>query len=146
MRSVRFTAVWAAFCLLPVLFLGCGGGGGKDLGPTGEVEGTVTLDGEPLAEGSVALYDQNSGNTGGGELGPGGKFKFTVPVPVGTYQVSFQPPDAPPPEDADADELANANATIPEGYQSGETSEIVADVKEGPNTFTFELMKAGPKG
>ena len=148
MRNVRFTSVRSAFCLLCLLsvgILGCGGGG-KDIGPTGEVEGTVTMDGEPLAIGSVALYDESTGNTGGGELGPGGTFKFTVPVPVGTYQVSFQPPDAPPPEDKASDELATSDSSIPEDYQSGETSEIVAEVKEGPNSFTFELLKSGPKG
>lgn len=145
MRSVRFIAVCTVLCLFSVVLVGCGSGG-KEIGPTGEVEGTVTMDGEPLAQGSVALYDQSTGNTGGGELGSGGKFKFTVPVPVGTYQVSFQPPDAPPPEDEAADELATSDTTIPEDYQSGETSEIVAEVKEGPNTFTFELVKSGPNG
>jgi len=144
MRSVRFTAVWSAFCVLSVVLLGCGGG--TEIGPTGEVEGTVTLDGEPLSEGSVAFYDQSTGNTGGGELGSGGKFICTVPVPVGTYQVSFQPQDAPAPGDVEADKLATANDKIHDLYRSGETSEIVADVKEGPNTFTFELKKAGPKG
>jgi len=128
-----------------VLLLGCGGGG-KEIGPTGEVEGTVTLDGEPLTEGAVALYDKNTGNTGGGELGPGGKFKFTIPVPVGTYQVSFPLPDAPPPDDPAADELANAGGDVHELYRAGETSEIVAEVKEGTNSFTFELTKAGPRG
>ena len=94
----------------------------------------------------MALYDQSTGNTGGGELGSGGKFQFTVPVPVGTYQVSFQPADAPPPGDQKVDKLATANGTIHEGYQSGETSEIEAVVNEGMNSFSFELKKAGPKG
>ncbi|MEO2016917.1 MAG: hypothetical protein ABGZ53_21375 [Fuerstiella sp.] len=146
MRSARFFTVWPAFCLLPVLLLGCGGGGGKEIGPTGEVEGTVTLDGEPFSEGSVAFYDNSTGNTGGAELGSGGKFVCTVPVPVGSYQVSFLPLDELAPGDQEADELALENDKVHDLYRSGETSEIAAEVKEGPNTFTFELKKAGPQG
>jgi hypothetical protein len=124
--------------------MGCGGGGGKEIGPTGEVEGTVKLDGEPLTEGSVAFYQESTGNTGGGELGPGGKFKFDIPTPVGGYRVSFQPPDPPQPDDEESGKLASVESNIPAGYQMGETSGEFAEVKEGPNTFTFELSKSGP--
>ena len=145
MRSVRFTAVWSACCLLSVVLLGCGGGG-KEIGPTGEVEGTVTLEGEPLSEGSVVFYNKSTGNTGGAELGSGGKFMCAVPVPVGTYQVSFLPSVDLAPGDQEADKQAVENDTIHDLYRSGETSEIAAEVKEGPNTLTFDLKKAGPRG
>lgn len=141
-RSVRFSRSWSAFCLLSCLLLGCGGG--NDIGPSGEVEGTVTLDGEPLSEGSVAFYQASTGNTGGADLGPVGKFKFDVPIPVGSYQVSFQPAAPPQPDDAESDRLANEKSNIPVGYQMGETSQITAEIKEGPNTFTFELTNPGP--
>jgi hypothetical protein len=144
-RSARFSRSWLAFCLSSGLLLGCGGGGGgREIGPTGEVEGTVILDGEPLTEGSVAFYQVSTGNTGGGELGPNGEFKFDGPTPVGNYQVSFQPPDAPQPDDEESGKLANVESSIPAGYQMGETSDITAEVKEGPNTFAFELTKPGP--
>ncbi|MEZ6132200.1 MAG: hypothetical protein R3C59_26365 [Planctomycetaceae bacterium] len=143
MRCARITFVLPTFCLLLVLLPGCGGGG-KEIGPTGEVEGKVTLDGEPFAVGSVALYDKTTGNTGGGELSPGGTFKFAVPVPVGTYQVSFPMPEAPPPDDPAVDAAANKNTELHQSYRNGETSGIVAEVKEGPNSFTFELKKTGP--
>lgn len=143
-RSARFSRSWSAFCLLSCLLLGGCGGGGKDVGPTGEVEGTVTLGGEPLTEGSVAFYQESTGNTGGAELGPGGKFKFDAPTPVGRYLVSFQPPAPPQPDNAESDRLANLESNIPAGYQTGQTSEITAEIKEGPNSFTFELLKTGP--
>lgn len=136
--------VCPALCLLFSLLPGCGGSGGKDVGPTGEVEGTVTLDGDPLTDGSVAFYDESTGNSGGGELGPGGTFKFDVPIPVGSYLVSFQPPPPPQPDDKDSGMLARVESNIPAGYQAGETSNVIAEVKEGPNTFTFELKKSGP--
>jgi len=138
-----FRAVWPAFCLLPFLSVGCGGG--ADIGPTGEVEGTVTMAGEPLTAGSVAFYQPETGESGGAELDAAGKFKLETPIAVGTYQVSFQPPDAPQPDDEASGKMATENAKmIPEGYQAGDTSDISATVKEGPNTFTFELSKQGP--
>lgn len=139
----RMIGVCLGTVTLPLMMVGCGGG--PDVGPTGEVEGKVLVDGQPLTEGSVSLYDKTTGNTGGGEVGADGTFKFTVPVPVGKYQVAVLPPDAPAPDDPQADMAANQNAMIHDLYRSGETSEIVADVKEGPNSFTFELKKSGPR-
>lgn len=101
------------------------------------------MDGEPFSEGTLAFYDKATGNTGGGELGSGGTFKFAVPVPVGTYQVSFAQPPAAAPDDPTADAEAN-KSTIHDGYCNGDTSGLVAEVKEGTNTFTFELKKTGP--
>jgi len=143
-RFATIKFVWLGLLVLPAFHLGCGGGDEKDLGPTGEVEGTVTLDGQPLTEGSVAFYQESSGQTGGAQLGAEGKFKFATPIPVGEYQVSFQPPPLEAPDDPEAAKLASAPSTIPEGYHLGSTSKIKADVKEGPNTFSFELKKRGP--
>lgn len=123
--------------------IGCGDG--VTVGPTGEVEGSVTLDGQPLTEGAVSLYDPSTGNSGGGELDAEGKFKFTQPVPVGKYRVSILPPEAPAPDDAMADMEATRNTTIHPLYQNGDTSELTANVTEGQNTYTFALTKGGPR-
>jgi len=142
MRNAKFTAIATAFCLLPLTHLGCGGGG-KDIGPTGTVEGTVTLGGKPLTKGSIVFYDKGTGNSGGADLEADGKFKFTTPIPVGTYAVSFPAAamSAPPPDDPEADKLANQGSGVPVKYQDGNTSGITAEVKEQdePNTYTFEL-------
>ena len=53
-------------------------------------------------------------------LGAGGKCICTVPVAVGTYQVSFLPPDAPAPGDVEADKLANANDKVHDLYHPSE--------------------------
>lgn len=146
MRTARYTAASLAICLIPLVTSGCGGGGGgREIGPTGEVEGSVTVDGEPLTQGSVSLYDPSTGNSGGGDLGPDGKFKFTAPVPVGKYDVSFLLPEAPPPDDPEADKLANESNLIHELYRSGDTSRMSAEVKEGLNRYTFDLKKNGPR-
>ncbi len=128
-----------------LLAIGCGGDG-KTEGPTGEVEGTVTVDGKPLTEGSVSFYQPETGESGGAELGAGGKFKLESPLPVGKYQVAFQPPDPPQPDDEASGKLASKITDIHVGYQDGSTSEIVAEVKEGSNPFTFKLSKKGPTG
>ncbi|MCA9051127.1 MAG: hypothetical protein KDA89_20465 [Planctomycetaceae bacterium] len=139
--------IWSAVPLLVCgLMAGCGGGGSKDLGPTGKVDGAVTLDGNPLSAGSVAFYQSDTGQSGGGQIGADGKFKFDYPVPIGKYQVSFQPPAPPTPDELEPGKAIEQSTDIAPAYQDGSTSGITADVKEGPNSFTFELTKRGPQG
>ena len=131
--------------LSSLLLAGCGGSDEKEEGPTGNVEGTVTMDGEPFTEGSVSFYNPDTGESGGGELGADGKFKLDSPIPVGKYQVSFLPPEPPQPDDeASAKKADELSKLIPEAYQDGNTSGFAEDVKEGPNSFEFKLSKTGP--
>ena len=127
--------------LYSLIVMGCGDG--QTQSPTGEVEGTVTLDGEPLTEGGVSFYHSETGGTGGAELGAGGKFKLDLPLPVGEYQVSFVPPQPPQPDDEASGKKAN-DTSIHDRYRDGSTSGIVKEIKEGPNNFTLELTKEGP--
>lgn len=146
MLTTRLYRACLAGCLSSLLVMGCGGDG-KTKGPTGEVEGTVTMDGKPLTEGSITFYVVETGASVGAELGAGGKFKFDDPVPVGEYQVAFHPAEIPQPDHATSEKLARVSAktTIPVAYQDESTSGIVADVKEGTNPpFEFKLLKKGP--
>jgi hypothetical protein len=146
-RSTRF--YWACFapCFL-LLLIGCGGGSGGPEGPLGAVEGTVTLDDQPLTEGYIAFYLEETAGSAGAELDAEGKFKFADPIPVGTYQVFFTPPELPMPNDEASGKLASQESNIHFGYQDGESSGFVAEVteKEGGNKFEFALTKAGPGG
>lgn len=142
MRSTRVSWACLAVCVSSLLAMGCDGGPEK--GPTGEVEGTVTMDGQPLTEGGVSFYHPETGGSGGAGLDASGKFKFESPVAVGTYQVSFQPPEPPPPDDVASGQLPSANDTFPDAYQDESRSGIVAEVKQGPNSFEFKLTKSGP--
>ena len=142
--TTRVYRVCLVGCLFSLLVMGCGDGNTK--GPTGEVEGTVTLDGKPLTEGAVSFYHPESAESGGADLGDGGKFKLESPLPVGKYQVAFLPPEPPQPDDEASGKKASLNTGIHDGYQDGSTSGIVKEVKEGPNNFTFKLTKEGPSG
>jgi hypothetical protein len=84
---------------------GCGGGGATDDRPRQEVSGTVTLDGQPLAAGSIQFQPSTAqdGVVAGALIADG---KYSIPrdqglVP-GTYSVSISsvgssaPPPGPP--------------------------------------------------
>jgi hypothetical protein len=88
-----------------VAVAGCGGGGAADDRPRQEVSGTVTLDGRPLASGSIQFQPSSAqeGVVAGALITDG---KYSIPrdqglVP-GTYSVSISsvesssPPPGPP--------------------------------------------------
>jgi hypothetical protein len=145
MPSIRttcglFVAVSAALALP-----GCGGGGGDNL-PRQGVSGTVTLNAQPLAQGTIQFtpLSQEQGTLAGGEIKDG---KFTIdreagPVPGGykvmifssggasTASTDAMPGMAPPPP----------KELIPPQYNA--TTSLNVEVKaEGPNTFDFPLKK-----
>jgi hypothetical protein len=128
--------------VLSLLTTGCGSGNNQE-GPTGEVEGTVTLNGEPLAGGGISFYDAETGNSVGGAI-VNGTFKFSESVPAGEYLVAVQPPPPPQPDDQASGELASVVDVIPDGYKDGSTSGLVATVVEGPNSLDFKLSEDGP--
>jgi hypothetical protein len=139
--SLKFSQFGISTLLLCLLTIGCGGG--DEQVPVGEVEGTVTVNDEPLADGSISFYDAATGNSAGGAI-VNGKFKFTEPVPAGTYKVAIRPPDAPQPDDEESGKLASAAHIIPDGYRDDSTSGLVATIAEGPNSLEFELSEDGP--
>lgn len=128
--------------LFAVLAIGCGTGNVDE--PTGEVEGVVTLNGQPLPEGGVSFYDETTGNSAGGPI-ENGKFVIADPVKAGNYKVAIHPPEPAQPDDEAAGEQATADAAlIPDGYQDESASGFTATVVEGPNSFEFALSGEGP--
>jgi len=138
LKSSQFGIATLVLCLLAI---GCGSG--EEQVPVGEVEGTVTMNDEPLAEGGISFYNAETGDSAGGAI-VNGAFKFTESVPSGEYQVAIQPPAPPQPDDRASGELASAGDIIPDGYRDGSTSGLVATVAEGPNSFDFKLSEDGP--
>ena len=142
MMTRFFCRACLTLCVSTLLLVGCSNRGSK--GPTGEVEGSVTIDGKPLLEGSVVFSNPTTGATDAAKL-DSGKFKIQAPLQVGKYQVSFEPPAPPQPTDAASGKKARSATAIPAGYHAAGTTDQVADVKEGPNQFVFRLTKKGPK-
>ena len=159
MRFVLFS-----LCACATVFLtGCNGDSSAPQGPQSQVSGTVTNDGKHVTLNSlVVFYNKDKGLTLTGTLDSLGKYSLTagdpkIGVPAGRYEVSISPPvpavvevnpagadyqkmmqaggDAAPPAPS------NAAPDIPEKFRDAKTSGLVFEVKEGPNTYDFDLTK-----
>ena len=108
-------------CLFLALSLvGCGGS------RTSPVEGTVTLDGKPLAKASVQFVPQGRGHDATGETDNGGHFAMSTFQPrdgvvPGTYKVVISQPLAAPDtaQYATAEEAMAAAAKAPAKKATG---------------------------
>jgi len=128
-------------CALAAPCPGCGRPGP----PTGEVAGKVTFRGAPVEEGTVTLYNAETGFTAEASLGAGGTFGGQGPwqaVPVGTYRVTVTPPmylDSSDPKTPPV-MMEKKVRNIPELYRRDGTTPLTAEVKEGKNELTFDLV------
>ena len=75
--------LWRPWCLLALVCLGCGSGSRQ------AIEGTVTLDGQPLANGEITFIPEEGtkGPTAGAEIVDG---KFAIPTARGTFAGKFR--------------------------------------------------------
>jgi hypothetical protein len=81
----------AAYCVLFVAFVGCGG---SKLSP---VEGVVLLDGKPVVGATVQFVPQGAGRDATAETDESGRFSMSTNQPrdgmvPGTYKVVISPP------------------------------------------------------
>jgi hypothetical protein len=113
--------------------------------PVGKVEGKVTLDGKPLAAGSILFNDQ-AGNAVRANLSPDGSYKVVTfdkaGLPPGSYRVAISPTVVGSGETPLAGKpLPEAPANlIPARYSDFKTSGLTAAVKAGANPpFEFAL-------
>lgn len=118
--------------------LGCGGGGPK-MPPTFPVSGTVSLDGKPLAEGSI-VFDSTDGKTTASSGGiKDGKFEFRSTAGEKIVRINS-------PKVTDAkDEYGSQISVELVGQEFHRKSTLKATVKEGDNKdLKFEVR--GPSG
>lgn len=131
------------------MLCGCGGG---DKGPErGEVEGVVTLDGQPLA-GAVVMFapqaspGKESGSTSVGVTDSAGKYTLSYSgdktgAVIGTHLVRITTGRI-----ADEDEGTPAvPEKVPVQYNSGAAAnpDMKREVKAGRNELNFELKSEG---
>jgi hypothetical protein len=156
---------WTVALVVGALILaGCGSGGYS--GPTGTVSGTVTLNGDPVPQGSTVVFLSDAGHTASGQIGAGGSYSLSVvgksgkcsAVPVASYKVFVTPPakgggvmsedseeyaammeSSASGEEQPAGESAAEEEVIPAKFQSAATSDLVFEVKKGPNTIDVTL-------
>lgn len=116
---------------------GCGGGNGP---PLGNVSGTVTLDGKPLADVEVCFAPAR-GRASIGRTDGSGRYALTFVgktkgALVGAHRVSVNWPLGDPEDDA-REQKAGSRPPIPDRYSRQST--LTADVRGGSNTFDFAL-------
>jgi hypothetical protein len=129
--------------------VGCGSGGYH--GPTGAVTGRVTLDGQPIPQGSVVSFVSEAGFTATATVSSNGSYQLQTAgnpeIPVSTYKVSIAPPaQAMSETDYDkymsgegGDATETPSEVIPPKYADPATSGLSFDVEQGANTIDIEL-------
>lgn len=137
MMKVRNVGSWLAAALLLVALVGCGR---SDLGT---VTGTITLDGEPLADALVMFTPITGGRPAAGRTDSQGNYELvhdrnSQGAVFGEHVV----------EVSTGDELANDDDTvtvipekIPAKYNLD--SELRATIEAGENVFDFDLKAEG---
>lgn len=140
--------VVAVTCAALLISAGCGGGGGK-----ADVTGRVTVDGQPVPEGTLVTFSPAAGSGDGLEVASGrvdGQGNYTLysgiqgeaGVAPGKYKVHLTPA---PDEDAsymDANRGGTPQAdlgVIPKEYSSAATTPQEVDVEVGKNTIDIAI-------
>jgi len=142
MNHMKDAGLLCALALVTLFIAGCGGGSDVDLA---QVEGTVTLDGKPLA--GVNLEFTPAGESGGspsyssGPTDANGHYKlmYTFDKPgamVGKHTVRITTA-APEGEDDEEDDETVIEEKLPARYNA--KTELTADVQPGSNTIDFDL-------
>ena len=100
------------------------------------VEGTVTLDGAPLAEGTINFGPMagSHGTATGAKITDG---KYSARASAGEMVVTVRSQKRETVQDPDHGEMITATEIIPEKYN--QQSELKATIQPGKNTFDFDL-------
>lgn len=135
----RRIALAACLLLATSLFAGCRGE------VLGQVDGRVTLAGEPVRQGYVIFGNQAKGVHIMAEIGDDGTYQVAMAkgygLPLGEYHVYLSPPvpDVPfgpakePPRPSEV-------AKFPEKYLQADSSELKLTVESGTNRFDIDMQ------
>jgi hypothetical protein len=141
MNVKRLVSRFSLLVPLSISVLATGCGGVKPLPVTGK----VTLDGKPLAKGTISFHpDKSKGNTlNSPAVGNIENGEFSVAagkdkgVPAGWYKVEIRSSVPINPKD----EYSEHKSVISEKYADPATSGLTAEVKEGAASFDFTVTK-----
>jgi hypothetical protein len=131
-RSERF---WAGGVLVALLALaGCAAN-------TGQVSGTVKVDGEPVETGSILFVPADGkGSTAGGKIEKG---QYSVKVPLGSMKVAISAPRVVGKKKlyptADSREVTLTKESLPERYSDEKQTELKLEVVAGKNPKDWDL-------
>lgn len=149
----RYRGAMLAINVWVVSLAVCGCGSGDDRPELGQVTGTITMDGKPLA-GTVVVFSPDNGRPARGKTDAEGKYELTYigqtrGAKIGHHRVEIAPNE----EGEDESEIEAATAgestttpttpvkprknSVPARYNVN--SVLEADVKAGENQFDFKL-------
>jgi hypothetical protein len=112
------------------LTLGCTAGDGA-----ADVNGEVTLDGQPLTDGVIHFFPADGQSRTASTFIRAGKFQARIPLGQHRVEISsVQPRPLRPGQDADS---ATGGEIVPAKYNT--KTGLMAEVKKGGNTLRFEL-------
>ena len=140
MKVVKSNCLLIAFSAAALL-VGCGGGGDSDMPELGTVNGTVTLNGQPV-EGATIEFVPEKGRPSVGETDSSGKYVLSYKqgvdgAVIGKHSVSIRTYRAGASSEGDGPSVEGRPETIPEAYNDKTTLSV--DVAAGDNTHDFAL-------
>ncbi len=112
------------------------------------VNGTITIDDKPLPEGKnitgeVMLYPVGGGAAAYGTIGAGGQYVVqtggTQGLEPGEYKVTVRVVEVAPEPPGGYQNAPGQKVISPPRYQDREKSELIVDVKAGPNRIDLNL-------
>ncbi len=142
-KNMRSSLYVVVVCLCSISLLGCGNRSKKE---TAAVSGTVTYEGNPVAEGIVQFVPTGEGYLVEGQLDSEGAYRLISQdggVPLGEYRVQVLPPTVriPDSENGPGGEGFKKVDNIPNKYRSSETSGLQLKVEKGSQTFDISMTK-----
>ncbi len=132
LKSIRM----CVFAVSLTILFGCGG----DSKPASSLKGKVTYKTEPVAEAQVQFRSPATGAVGVGTSDASGNYRIEFPLPVGKYDVTVTPFEAPPPAPLPAGYKPKDNPKIPKKYRTASTSGLTLDTKAGSQEFNIEMV------
>lgn len=139
MRCLVVTACSFLVSCAVILGSGCG----KQGAPLGTVRGTVTFDGDPLANARV-VFRPAEGRTSVGTTDQDGRYALSLSPTrkgalVGEHSVAitWEPPDLKDADQRSPADLKTPSIMLPARYNSQTT--LSANVKPGENSIDFDL-------
>jgi hypothetical protein len=143
------------FLSLLVLLAACVGCG-EALGPSGTVSGTAKINGTNLKAGTLVTFTREDGTIASATVAADGTYVLKIignpapeKIPVGSYKVAVNvPASGAAMSDAEYEAMMNSggkppeskkDTSVPSKYNSGQTSGLVFDIKEGENKFDIDL-------
>ena len=135
-------------CLLALTLAGCGG----NSNPLGRlaISGNVSLDGQPLNDGTIQFAPKDPAGVSSGAVITNGTYSISAEqgLPAGTYIVRISAPEGGPVDVEPGGDATETYATerIPAEYNTD--SQHTVEVKPGEeNTFDFPIQSgAGTQG